>query len=63
MFADAATASVISGKSWASLAAREFGIKTMVVELSDQVIEAIKEAQRKQDIRIVEEFESEVREI
>jgi hypothetical protein len=35
----------------------------MVVELSDQVIEAIKEAQRKQDIRIVEEFESEVREI
>jgi hypothetical protein len=53
LFADNAAASAISGKSWASLAAREFGIKTMVVALSDQVIEAIKEAQRKQDIRIV----------
>ena len=36
------------------LAATEFRIEAGVVTLSADVIEAIKEAQRKQDLRIVE---------
>jgi len=55
VFADGTAANVVDGKGWASLAAREFGIATRVMTLGTDVIETIKEAQRKQDIRVAEE--------
>jgi len=51
LFVDGAAANVLSGNGWASLAAEEFGISTKVVRLSDEVMETIKEAQGRQDIR------------
>jgi len=55
LFADSAAANVVNGKGWASLAAKEFGITAKVITLSTEVIDTIKEAQRKQDIRILDE--------
>jgi hypothetical protein len=49
---------VVNGKGWASLAAQEFGITTQVITLSADIIETIKEAQRKQDIRIGDECDA-----
>ena len=46
-------------RTWASLAAREFGISTKVIDLPAEIIERIKEAQWKQDIRVAEDAESE----
>jgi hypothetical protein len=54
-FADSTAANVVNGKGWASLAAKEFGIQTKIIALSAEVIDTIKEAQRKQDIRIIDE--------
>ena len=59
IFADGVAANVVEGKGWASLAAKEFGIATQVIALSDDVIETIKEAQRRQDIRAADECEAE----
>jgi hypothetical protein len=59
IFADSAAANVVNGKGWASLAAKEFGIATQVIALSNDVINTIKEAQRKQDIRATDECDAE----
>lgn len=59
VFADSTAANVVNGKSWASLAAKEFGIATQVIALSNDVINTIKEAQRKQDIRTADECDAE----
>lgn len=59
IFADSAAAGVVSGNGWASLAATEFGIATRVIALSTEVINTIKEAQQKQDIRTSEECDTE----
>jgi hypothetical protein len=58
VFADSAAANVVQGKGWASLAATEFGIDTQVIALSPDVIETIKEAQHRQDIRNNDECET-----
>jgi hypothetical protein len=55
LFADSTAAKIANGKGWPSLAAREFGIATQVIALSADVIEKIKETQRKQDIRVADE--------
>jgi hypothetical protein len=55
IFVDATAANVVNGKGWPSLAASEFGISKQVIALSSDVIETIKEAQRKQDIRLADE--------
>lgn len=52
VFADNVAASVVGGNSWAALAAEEFGISARVVVLATDVLETIREAQRRQDIRI-----------
>jgi hypothetical protein len=59
VFADFTAAKVLSGRGWASLAAKEFGIATQVITLSDEVINTIKEAQRRQDIRADDECSAE----
>jgi hypothetical protein len=59
VFADITAAKVVNGKGWASLAAKEFGIATHVIALSDDVIQTIKGAQRRQDIRATDECEAE----
>ena len=59
VFADSAAAKVVSGMGWASVAANEFGIGTQVITLSEDVINTIKEAQRKQDIRANDECDAE----
>jgi hypothetical protein len=59
VFADSTAANVVNGKGWASLAAKEFGIATQVIALSNDVINTIKEAQRKQDIRTADECDAE----
>jgi hypothetical protein len=59
VFADSAAANVVQGKGWASLATKEFGIATQVIALSPDVIETIKEAQRRQDIRNEDKCEAE----
>jgi hypothetical protein len=51
VFADDVAAKVITGKGWASLAAKEFAVHSSVIALSSDVLEAIGDAQRKQDIR------------
>ena len=58
-FADSTAANVVIGRGWASLAAKEFGISARVIALSNDVINAIKEAQRKQDIRTIDECDAE----
>lgn len=55
IFADASAANVVKGNGWAALAAKEFGIAMQVIALSKEVIEKIKEAQRRQDIRVTDE--------
>lgn len=59
IFADVAAANVVNGRGWASLAATEFGIVTQVIRLPADVIATIKEAQRRQDIRVVDECDDE----
>jgi hypothetical protein len=61
IFADLAAASIVNSKSWSSLAAKEFEIATQVITLPHDVIDTIKEAQRRQDIRVIEEYEQDVR--
>lgn len=55
IFADLSAASVVNGNGWAALAAKEFGIAMQVIALSEEVISTIKEAQRRQDIRVTDE--------
>jgi hypothetical protein len=55
VFADVAAANVLNGRGWASLAAKEFEVEARVIALSPDVVDAIGEAQRKQDIRLVDE--------
>jgi hypothetical protein len=55
IFADASAANVVNGNGWAALAAKEFGIAMQVIALSKEVISTIKEAQRRQDIRVTDE--------
>jgi hypothetical protein len=57
VFADVVAANVVNGKGWASLAAKEFEVEARVIALSADVIGAIKDAQKKQDIRMVDESE------
>lgn len=59
IFADVAAANVVTGRGWASLAAKEFGIVTGVIALADDVVVTIKEAQRRQDIRVNDECDDE----
>lgn len=51
VFADVKAAKVVTGKGWASLAAKEFGVESKVIALSPDIVQAIREAQKKQDIR------------
>jgi hypothetical protein len=46
---DSAKTSVLGAKSWASLAATEFGIEARKVDLPSDIIEGIKKAQQEQD--------------
>jgi hypothetical protein len=55
VFADVAAANVLNGRGWASLAAKEFEVEARVIALSPDVVDAISETQRKQDIRLVDE--------
>jgi hypothetical protein len=55
IFADLSAANVVNGNGWAALAAKEFGVAMQVIELSKEVIDTIKEAQRRQDIRVTDE--------
>lgn len=57
IFADELAATVVNGNTWASIAAKEFGIETIVIALSEEIIKEIKEAQRIQDIRLAEDTE------
>src|SRR6266496_326814 len=59
VFADSPAANVLNGRGWASLAANEFGITARILLLPDEVVETIKEAQRKQDIRITDDCDAE----
>jgi hypothetical protein len=59
VFADSSAATVVNGQGWASLAAKEFGITTQVIALTADVIETIKDAQQKQDIRVANECDEE----
>lgn len=60
IFADVTAANVVNGKGWASLAAKEFGIAMYVIALPADVIVTIKEAQRRQDIRVNDECDNEI---
>ena len=51
VFADVEAAKVVTGKGWASLAAKEFGVESKVITLSPDIVQAIRDAQKKQDIR------------
>jgi len=51
VFADVNACRVVTGKGWASLAAEEFGVESKIITLSPEVMKAIRDAQRKQDIR------------
>jgi hypothetical protein len=51
VFADTTAANIVNGKGWVSQAAKEFGIAARVAALSNDVIQTIKEAQQRQDIR------------
>lgn len=55
IFADVSAASVVTGDGWAALAANEFGIAMQVIALPKEVISTIKEAQRRQDIRVIDD--------
>jgi len=58
-FADEAAAAIVkSGRCWASAAAREFGITPRVVKLPEEVLQKIREAQKRQDIREPDENEN-----
>ena len=51
VFADIEAGKVVTGNGWASLAAKEFGVESKVVTLSPDIVEAIRAAQKKQDVR------------
>ena len=55
LFADETAARFVNGKGWPTLAAKEFGVASRVIPLSADVIETIKEAQCRQDIRVSDE--------
>jgi len=55
VFADNVAATVVGGNSWAALAAKECGISVRVVVLATDILDTIREAQRRQDIRISDE--------
>jgi len=55
LFADVSAANVVNGNGWAALAAKEFGIAMQVIALPKEVINTIKEAQRRQDLRVTDE--------
>jgi hypothetical protein len=59
IFADVSAANVVTGNGWAALAAKEFGIAMQVIALPKEVINTIKEAQRKQDIRTIDDCDVE----
>jgi hypothetical protein len=59
IFVDVSAANVVNGNGWAALAAKEFGIAMQVITLSKEVIDTIKEAQRRQDIRVTDECPTE----
>ena len=59
IFADVSAANVVTGDGWAALAAKEFGIAMQVIALSKEVINTIKEAQRRQDIRFTDQLNAE----
>jgi hypothetical protein len=58
IFADVSAANVVTGNGWAALAAKEFGIAMQVIALSQEVLNKIKEAQRRQDIRVADECDA-----
>jgi hypothetical protein len=51
LFGDEDAKNVVNGNGWASVSAKEFGIEARVITLPLDVVEAIKEAQKRQDIR------------
>jgi len=55
IFADPEAAAVVTGRSWASIAATEFRINPRIVALPTTTLTLIKDAQRKQDIRLPDE--------
>ena len=59
IFADVTASTVVNGNGWAALAAKEFGVAMQVIALSKEVIDTIKEAQRRQDIRVTDECPTE----
>ncbi len=50
-FLDDEAAAILRGKSWVALAAHEFGIEPTIVPVEPELIEAVKVAQRRQDLR------------
>jgi hypothetical protein len=54
VFADLSAANVVNGNGGAALAAK-FGIAMQVIALPKEVINTIKEAQRRQDLRVTDE--------
>jgi hypothetical protein len=59
VFADRDAATLVTGKSWASIAAAEFHINPQIVTLPATMLMLIKDAQRKQDIRLPDEGKAE----
>ena len=57
VFEDREAASLVTGKSWASIAAAEFHINAQIVALFTATLTLIKDAQRRQDIRLPDECE------
>lgn len=51
VFLDEEATSVVSGKSWAALAAREFGVEIAVVSVEPGLIAKVRAAQVRQDLR------------
>lgn len=50
-FLDEEAAAILRGKSWATAAAKEFGIETTVVPIEQELLAAVKAAQVRQDLR------------
>jgi hypothetical protein len=51
VFIDDEATGVVGGKSWAALAAREFGIEIAVAAVQAETIAAVRAAQTRQDLR------------
>jgi hypothetical protein len=51
VFLDEAATSVVSGKSWAALAAREFGVGIEVISVAPELVARVRAAQVRQDLR------------